>query len=618
MEAVGDEHFEPEANAPLAGARRPWWRRTGTGSREQHSSNEDPVSHVTRSPFLLLILGLASVVPGAAQQRSTSADARAVERRLKAMSLPDRVAQLVMPWVGGGYTAYDDPTFERVLHWVDSLHVGGVVISIGSPVDIAARLNHLQRRARVPLLVASDLEGGTAFRFTGGTPFPTNMGVGATGRDDLARAMGRITAAEGRAVGVHVTFSPVADVNNNPSNPIINTRSFGEDPGLVARMVAAQVRGTREGGMLSTAKHFPGHGDTETDSHLALPIVAADWSRLSSVELVPFRAAIAAGVDLVMSAHVAMPGVDSGRIRPATMVPGILTGILRDSLGFRGLIVTDALDMGGIVGSYGAGEAAVQALLAGSDILLMPSDPVLAVQAVVEAVRAGRVKEARLNQSVRRILTVKQQLGLHRRRTVNIDSVPDVVGRDAHLETAREASARSLVLLRDSGVLDSLSQGKRRLALVTYGEGNASGVGTTLAAELRRAGHELTTFRLSPASGPASYDSAAALAAAREFALFAVAVRVRESAGTVAMPASLADLVSAAGPRGALLSFGSPYLISQVPTIGTYLVAWVANPLTERAAADALRGSPISGRLPVAIPPGWQVGAGIERRGGGR
>jgi beta-N-acetylhexosaminidase len=383
-------------------------------------------------------------------------------------------------------------------------------------------------------------------------------------------------------------------------------------------MVAAQVGGMREGGMLSTAKHFPGHGDTETDSHLALPIVAADWSRLSSVELVPFRAAIAAGVDLVMSAHVAMPGIDSGRTRPATMVPGILTGILRDSLGFKGLIVTDALDMGGIVGTYGAGEAAVLALLAGSDILLMPTDPVLAVRAVVEAVRTGRVKASRVDQSVRRILTIKERLGLYQRRTVNLDSVPDVVGRAAHLEIARDASARSLVLLKDGGILDSLSRGPRRLALVTYGEGSTSGVGATLASELRRAGHDLATFRLSPASGPASYDSAAALAAAREYALFAVAVRVREGAGTVAMPTPLADLIGTAGPRGALLSFGSPYLISQVPAIGTYLLAWVANPLTERAAADALRGSALSGRLPVAIPPGWRVGDGIERRSGTR
>jgi beta-N-acetylhexosaminidase len=428
--------------------------------------------------------------------------------------------------------------------------------------------------------------------------------------------MGRITALEGRAVGVHVTFSPVADVNNNPANPIINTRSFGEDPGLVARMVAAQVRGTREGGMLATAKHFPGHGDTGTDSHLALPVVPVAWARLSAVELVPFRAAIAAGVEAVMSAHIALPGIDSGRTRPATMVPSILTGILRDSLGFRGLIVTDALDMGGVVAGYGTGEAAVQALLAGSDILLMPTDPVVAVRAVVEAVGAGRVTEARIDTSVRKLLNLKEALGLYRQRTVSLDSVPAVVGRAEHTALAAEASARSLVLLQDGGLIDSLTRANRRIAVVTYGEGSGSAVGTTLAAELRRAGHDVTTARLSPASGPASYDSAGTIAAGGDYVIFAVAVRAREGAGTVAMPAALAALIGAAGPRGALVSFGSPYVIAQAPEVGTCVLAWVTNPLTERAAAGALQGAAVSGRLPVTIPPRWPIGTGIERRSG--
>jgi beta-N-acetylhexosaminidase len=300
------------------------------------------------------------------------------------------------------------------------------------------------------------------------------------------------------------------------------------------------------------------------------------------------------------------------------MVPGILTGILRDSLGFRGLIVTDALDMGGIVSGYGPGEAAVQALLAGSDILLMPTDPVVAVRAVTEAVRAGRVREARVDESVRRILMIKQRLGLHRRRTVNLDSVPALVGRAAHLDLAREASRQSLVLLKDGGLLDTLARGARRLAMISYGEGTGGTVGTTLAAELRRAGHEVASFRLSPASGPASYDSAAALAASRDQVLFAVAVRPRESAGTVAMPAPLASLIRAAGPRGGLISFGSPYLITEVTDIGTYLLAWVANPLTERAAALAFAGGDVTGRLPVSIPPDWRVGDGLQRWSGSR
>ncbi|HJX88409.1 MAG TPA: glycoside hydrolase family 3 N-terminal domain-containing protein, partial [Gemmatimonadales bacterium] len=271
-----------------------------------------------------------------------------VDGVLETLSPRDRIAQLVVPYIPGTYTAYDDAAFARMQAWVDSLHVGGLIVSVGSPLDIAAKLNRLQQRSRLPLLVTSDLEGGTSIRLNGGTYLPPNMGVGAAGSDSLAYEMGRITALEGRAVGIHLAFAPVADVNNNPDNPIINTRSFGEDPAEVGRLAAAEIRGIQDHGMLATAKHFPGHGDTGTDSHLALPVIASDWARLDSVELVPFRAAIAAGVKVVMSAHIALPGIDRGQVRPGTVVPEVLTGILRDSLRFDGLVVTDALNMSGV------------------------------------------------------------------------------------------------------------------------------------------------------------------------------------------------------------------------------------------------------------------------------
>lgn len=533
---------------------------------------------------------------------------------LPRMTLEEKAAQIVMPWVGGGYEPWDSPSFTRVRRWVDSLKVGGLIISIGSPTDVAARLNHLQGLAPLPLLVASDLEGGSSFRLTGGTGFPTNMGVGASGNEADAYRMGQVIASEGRSVGIHVTFSPVADVNNNPDNPIINTRSFGGDPDLVARLVAAQVRGTQDYGMVATAKHFPGHGDTGTDSHLALPLIDADWQRLASVELVPFRAAVAAGVGMVMSAHIALPRIDSGRVRPATLVPEILTGILRDSLGFEGLIVTDALDMGGVVKAHGPAEAAVLALLAGSDILLQPTDPVVAVQAVAEAVRSGRIREERLDHSVRRVLDLKQRLGLMSRRTVALDSVGYVVGNQEHTAAAREATARSLVLLKDSTTaLRELERGPARIAMVTYGEANAATIGGGLAGALRRQGHEVSLFRLSPTSGPASYDSARVALAAAPVRLLAVSVRAREFKGGIAMPEPLADLVTGAGSAAVLISFGSPYLISQVPSVPAYLIAWVSNPLTEAAVAEALTGAAITGRLPVAIPPAWPIGAGVSR-----
>ena len=309
-----------------------------------------------------------------------------IDRLLEELSVRDKAAQLVMPWLSGGYAPFDDSAFSVAQGWVDSLHVGGVIVSIGSPLDIAAKLNRLQQRSYLPLLIAADLESGSGFRLTGGTPFPTNMGVAAAGSELDAYQMGRVTALEGRAVGIQIAFAPVADVNNNPANPIINTRSFGEDPAAVARLVSAEVRGMQDHGMMATVKHFPGHGNTGTDSHLALPVVSEDWAGLDSLELVPFRAAVEAGVTAVMSGHLALPAIDSGRTRPATLAPNILTGILRDSLRFRGLVVTDALDMGGVTANRAPGEPAVLAFLAGADLLVMPANPGVAIDALTRAV----------------------------------------------------------------------------------------------------------------------------------------------------------------------------------------------------------------------------------------
>lgn len=541
-----------------------------------------------------------------------------VQALLDTLPLRARVAQLVMPWIPGSYAAADDPAYAKARAWVDSLQVGGIIASIGSPLDIAAKLNVLQESAAIPLLVASDLEGGTAMRFIGGTAFPTNMGVGATGRELDAYQMGRITAIEGRAVGIHLDFAPVADVNNNAANPIINTRSFGEDPDAVATLVAAEVQGLQEHGMLATAKHFPGHGDTGTDSHISLPVIDAPWARLDSVELVPFRAAVRAGVAAVMSAHIAMPGLDSGQVRPATLTPSLLTGVLRDSLGFPGLVVTDALDMGGIVKGYGPGESAVLALLAGADLLLQPADPAVAIDAVVAAVGAGRVTEERLNASVRRVLELKRQLGLFQRRTVPLDSVMDAVGTAPHQAIARDVTARSLVLVKDSGgVVTGLRAHPQPVSLLVYADDPGSTLGAALAGDLRAAGYGVSVFRLYPASGPASFDSARAVLASSPVALVAASVRVSAWSGTIALPAPVAALVDSTARRQptVLVSFGSPYLLQQSPSVQGYLLAWAGRPMNELAASAALSGrADITGHLPITLDPAHPRGAGIEAR----
>jgi beta-N-acetylhexosaminidase len=537
---------------------------------------------------------------------------------LAGMSARDKIAQLVIPWIPGTYAAYDDDGFTRAERWVDSLHVGGIIVSVGSPLDVAAKLNRLQERSILPLLVGSDFEGGTSLRLNGGTLFPPNMGVGATGSDSAAYDIGRITALEGRAVGVHLAFAPVADVNNNPANPIINTRAFGEDPAEVGRLVAAEVRGLQDHGMLATAKHFPGHGDTGTDSHLALPVIASTWSRLDSVELVPFRAAIAAGVDVVMSAHIALPGVDLGQLRPGTVAPNILTGILRDSLGFRGMIITDALNMAGVADAYGA-EAGVKAFLAGADLLLQPADPRAAIDAMAAAVDRGEITEERLDRSVRRVLEAKRGLGLFARRTVRLDSIPAVVGNAAFQADAAAIAARSIVMVKDSGgVIYGLASARPALTLVTYAEEENRTVGVVLAAELRAQGFGVTLARLWPASGAQSYDSAAAALRRNPLALFATADRPIAGRGSIGLPAALTALIgrTARERPAVLISLGNPYVIGGLPEVGSYLIAWRSNAVAERAAARALAGTaPITGRLPIGLPPRYPRGWGLQRRG---
>ena len=563
----------------------------------------------------------SSVIPPQPVQFPPEAGSPAldVDALISTLSVRDKVAQLVMPWIAGTYASADDPELVRTLAWVDSLHVGGLLVSVGSPLDIAAKLNNLQQRSSLPLLIGSDLESGTSFRFVGGTPFPPNMGVAAGEGVKAAYDIGAATAREARAVGIHITFSPVADVNSNPANPIINLRSFGEDPQAVSALVAAAVKGIQDNGMLAVVKHFPGHGDTDIDTHLDLPATAATWRRLDSIELPPFRAAIAAGVSGVMSAHIALPAIDRGAHLPATLSPRVQTGILRDSLGFRGLVITDALNMGSLVRNFPAAKIAVDAFLAGADILLQPADPAATIAALTAAVRDGRISRERLDRSVRRVLQSKKELGLFSRRTSALDSITALVGGAEYLSRSQEISSRAIVLAEDrDGAVDSLRARVQPVSLVSYGDDRWPNTGVKLAAELRARGYPVTTLRLFPSSGAASYDSARTVLRQGNVAIFAVGVRPSPWHLTgITLPTALSRLIDStavAGPT-VLVSEGTPYMVSETPRVTSYLLAWAADPITERAVGRALAGAaPITGRLPISIPPRYTRGWGVQRR----
>jgi beta-N-acetylhexosaminidase len=565
----------------------------------------------------------AGVVPAAA---TAPAPGDWAERTLSGMTLRQKVGQLLMPRIGGEYLPVGTGSYDRITGWVRDLGIGGVIVTVGPPLEMAVKLNMLQAMAEVPLLVTADMEhgpgqvlnAGTILPYGlengGGTRFPPLMGLGASREERFAYELGRITALEGRAAGVHVTFSPVVDVNNNPSNPIINTRSYGADAALVARLATAHVRGIQDHGMLATAKHFPGHGDTGTDSHVHLPFITVDKARADTVELPPYRAAFGAGVAGVMSAHIAFPALTGDSI-PATLNPRLLSGLLRDELGFDGIVYTDALDMGAIVEGWGAGSSAVLALQAGADVLLqmMPDDVPVVLDAVIAAVQRGQLTASRIDASVLRILRAKQQLGLNTNAQVDVARIPDVVGTSAHVRVAAEAAERSITAVRNRDALLPLRA--RRVLSIVYTDDYDPMVGRSFQRALATGIEEFSSVTI---NGGANDDRLAAIAAQADSAdvvLFSSFIRVVAGKEGIGVAPRVADAITAiAGRRPTIITaFGNPYVLQQFPQIGTYVIAWAPWEPAQGAAARALLGrAPITGRLPIPIPPYHQVGDGID------
>ena len=543
------------------------------------------------------------------------------------MTPREKAAQMIWPQLFGNYVAADDPEWERLSRYIREDKVGGLIMSIGSPLEIAAKLNALQQMSDLPLIVGSDLETGAGFRARGGyflpngiylggsTVFPPQMAIGATGDTTFAYEEGRITALEGRAIGIHIGFAPVLDVNNNPANPVINTRSFGEDPHSVARFGVAFVHGMQANGMLATGKHFPGHGDTGVNSHLALPVVNASRARLDSVELVPFKAAIEAGLATMMTFHGSMPALDSSCV-PGTLSHKVLTGLLRDDLNFDGLIITDAMDMKGVVDMFGSKEAAIRAVAAGADVLLMPRDVEGTIDAVMEGLEKGRFDESRLDASARRILIAKHELGLERQRLANLDSARAVVGDSSHEAIARLAAEKSITLVKDSLAqlpLSRLSSGSRILS-ITYSRRSDLGAGVTFDSELRGKFRAVRSAFVDENDPAPNFDLLLAAADSADAVIVGSYVTHSSSATSVSVPQNFVDFLAELRNRGAhpiVVAFGNPYLLQQIPDVGSYVIAWGGFPVSQRAAARALLGmAPITGKLPIAIPPLVPLGAG--------
>lgn len=573
---------------------------------------------------------LGPATPGAAANLS-SADRRWVEQTLASLTLPEKVGQLVMPWVGGDYAAVGSPEFEQVRKWIEEDRVGGLVLSIGLPLSYAAKLNEFQARAKIPLLIASDMENGPGMRLGGiyalpsllpqggGTVFPPVMSLGAARSEELAFGLGQVLGTEARAIGVHMVFGPVLDVNSNPLNPIINTRSFGENPSLVSSLARAYIRGAQSKGLLTTAKHFPGHGDTEVDSHIDLPVVRGTRARMDSIEFPPFRAAIAEGADAVMTGHIAAVSIEGDTAAPATLSRGFMTGMLRGEMGFRGLLFTDAMTMGGIARRYGATEPLILAVEAGADVLLMPRNVTVAIETVVRAVTSGRLSTARIDSSVRRVLTAKARAGLRTGRLVDLNAVGRTVGVPAHTEIAARIAERSITLAQDrSSLVPIPDDSTKRILAITYADETDLVAGRAFSAVVEERVPGLKSARVDARTTDQEYAALRSEADSAHLLLVSVYVSPREFAATIGTQQAFSRFVEELALSGKpiiVISFGSPYLLGAFPSVSSYVLAWGGAPVSQRAAALAVLGfRGISGRLPISLPPTIPYGAGLDRQ----
>jgi beta-N-acetylhexosaminidase len=549
-----------------------------------------------------------------------------VRRTLGGMTLEEKVGQLVMVPFFGQFTPAESNEFRDLANAVERQHIGGLIahtrrgplgIERSRAYPTAALANLLQERAKVPLLIAGDFERGTAMRLEEGTSFAHAMAVAATGRTEDAYMVGRVTALEARAAGAPWIFAPVADVNSNPENPIINVRSFGEDPKRVGELVAAYVRGVEENGGLATAKHFPGHGDTDVDSHVALPVVASDRAHMERVELAPFRAAIAAGVGSVMTGHLAVPAMEQDGRLPATLSKEIVSGVLRKRMRFDGLVVTDDLSMGGVAAEYTTGDTAVRAILAGSDVLLVFTDLDAALGALREAANSGRISTGRIDESVARILRAKARLGLHKKRHVDLAALPREIARPEFARAAQEIADRGVTLLRDEARLVPLdaTRPSRTLLVAIAGDPDPA-PGRALEEEIRWRADSLDVLRADTRFKTIDSLSLAA-ADAYDVTIVALFVRVADRKGSVGLPADQAAFVArliAAHPQAVVSCFGSPYLVARYPEAKTWLAAFSSADVAQRAVGRALFGEiAISGRIPVTVPGAAKRGDGLER-----
>jgi beta-N-acetylhexosaminidase len=608
---------------------------------------------MSRASFLLSFLFLISVSALAKEKYQRPAPIHLThdgekwaEKTLRKLTLEEKVGQVFMIWCRASFLNVENPEY---LQWLDDMqkyhvgsfamtvHVDGPLLLRSEPYEAAELLNRLQHESKLPLLFAADFERGVSMRLMGTTVFPHAMAFGGDGKREDAETFGRISGQEARAIGIHWNFFPDADVNSNPANPIINTRSFGEDPAQVGDLVAAYIQGAHESGMLTTAKHFPGHGDTATDSHLGVASVTVDRARLDSVELPPFRRAIQAGVDAVMVAHVTVPALDPDPNHVATISPSVVSDLLQKQLGFGGIVVTDALDMAGLTHLFinDIGRAAVEAFKAGNDLLLIPADLGASYNAMLQSVHSGEISPERLDRSVLKILKAKASLGLKQARLVDVNAIASIVGNPGNMAFGQQVADAAVTLVRENGKILPLKhhgtvssklpymtqdETHNQVVAVLFSDDVRTDAGRAFGRELRARVADARVIYVDPRIAVGmSEEVIEAVDQAQSVIAAVYAVPVAGKVGntmTMSDPTAtlLQQVLDHAAPKTAVVAMGNPYLAADFPKIETYLCTFSNATVSEVAAVKALFGEiAIRGHLPVTIPNVAQRGAGLER-----
>ncbi len=548
----------------------------------------------------------------------TASDKKWVVDTISKMSLREKCAQMVMPWVLGDYIAEDSFEFKRMLNLVKKEKVGGLIFFKGNIINEALLINKMQKAADIPLLMASDFEYGPAMRLTDAYGFPSNMAVAAAGLPKLAYKMGKFIAEECRSIGITQNYAPVADVNNNPLNPIINVRSFSEDKDIVSQYCRAFIKGTASKCVLTTVKHFPGHGNTKIDSHNDIPSIKEDYEKLFSNELVPFKDAVKSGVHCVMIGHLDLPSLNSGTGIPATLSKLIINDILKVKLGFKGLIVTDAMNMNAVTKHFSAAEAAVMAVDAGIDLINMPPDEEIAINSIYNAVKIGRLSVDRINESNFKILSAKKWLGLDKNKFVNIPAIPKVIGSKLHLKLAEDIAEKSVTLVKNNKNIIPITPGRfHHPVCITITEGTEYTNEIFFQNWANDYFYNLVKIIINKRSNNSDYQKAFLAAQQSDLIFIPSFVKIKAYTGTVQLSKKNTDFIKSLlklNTSSALISFGNPYLLSLFPDAKIYLCAYGDQPVSQKAILKAITGKiTIGGKLPISIPgTDYKIGDGIN------